>query len=275
MNTPSSITGIDTHAHIFRTDLSLVANRRYAPQYNALPESYLNNLDSYGLSHGVLVQPSFLGTDNSYIISVVKENINRLRGVVVVEKDITDEELDEMNKSGIVGIRLNLIGKELEDYSSVEWQNFFRKIAKRNWSVEIHRSIEDMDKILPDILKSGVDIVIDHFARAESVIDAGKPSHRMFLALLRGNPIWIKLSGTYRTNSTVEQARSMIDVLRDAYGSSDYFLWGSDWPHTQFEDQVSYEQQYKIMEEIIVDPNERKKILIDNAARCFNFDVSN
>ena len=266
----SSITGIDTHAHIFRTDLPLTSNRRYAPEYNALPENYLEKLDHHGLSHGVLIQPSFLGTDNSYIISAVKNNIDRLRGIVVVNKTISDEEIDEMNASGIVGVRFNLIGKEIEDYSTPEWQHFFKKLAKRNWTVEIHRSIEDMDKILPPILKSGIEVVVDHFARTDESLDINNPSHSKFLSMLEEHPIWIKLSATYRTKSTIEQAKNMVDTLRKAYGHSDRLLWGSDWPHTQFESEINYEQQYRIMQAILPDEKEREKILVKNPVSCFN-----
>ncbi|MNJ55364.1 hypothetical protein D3C77_508490 [compost metagenome] len=57
---PPALTGVDTHAHIFRHDLPMVPNRRYSPHYDALVEQYLDHLDRNGLSHGVLIQPSFL-----------------------------------------------------------------------------------------------------------------------------------------------------------------------------------------------------------------------
>lgn len=56
---------IPTHAHVFARDLPLTSDRRYAPAYDATIDDYLGMLDRNGMSHGVLVQPSFLGTDNS------------------------------------------------------------------------------------------------------------------------------------------------------------------------------------------------------------------
>ena len=61
------MTGIDTHAHVFARGLTLAEGRRYAPDYDAPVEDYLRRLDENGLSHGVLVQPSFLGTDSGRI----------------------------------------------------------------------------------------------------------------------------------------------------------------------------------------------------------------
>src|SRR3546814_17001564 len=58
---------IDSHAHVFVPGLSVIAERRYTPDYAAPLDDYLALLDAQGLAHGVLVQPSFLGTDNSHL----------------------------------------------------------------------------------------------------------------------------------------------------------------------------------------------------------------
>src|SRR3954447_5853788 len=55
----------DCHAHVFKRGLKLADVRRYAPDYDATPQDYLRVLDENGMARGVLVQPSFLGTDNS------------------------------------------------------------------------------------------------------------------------------------------------------------------------------------------------------------------
>lgn len=58
--TSAGITAIDTHAHVFERGLPLADARRYAPTYDAPLPAYLAQLDAHGVSHGVLVQPSFL-----------------------------------------------------------------------------------------------------------------------------------------------------------------------------------------------------------------------
>lgn len=265
------ITGIDTHAHIFRRDLPLAVNRRYSPDYDALVEEYLAHLDRCGLSHGVLVQPSFLGTDNSFMLEAVRRHPARLRAIAVVDPDISDAELDELDGASVVGIRLNLVGLALEDCSHGRWQGFFQRLARRNWTVEIQRGMEDLGLIVPSILKSGVAVVIDHFGLPKGAIDPENPSHQAFLALMAEENVWIKLSATYRSKSTVEQAAAMLELLRKACGGSERFLWGSDWPHTQFEDQTNYVAQFSLINSLLSDPAERKKILVDNPSKLFKF----
>src|SRR4051794_28182411 len=78
------ITAIDTHAHVFTRDLMLASDRRYAPGYDAPFADYLAMLDRNGVSHGVLVQPSFLGTDNTFLAKALLQAPDRLRGIAVV-----------------------------------------------------------------------------------------------------------------------------------------------------------------------------------------------
>ena len=84
-------TGIDTHAHVFTQDMQMIEGRRYTPAYDALIADYSAMLDDNGLSHGVLVQISFLGTDNSYLLRTLRQEPARLRGIVVVDPGIRTE----------------------------------------------------------------------------------------------------------------------------------------------------------------------------------------
>ncbi|MEG3115188.1 amidohydrolase family protein [Salinicola sp. 4072] len=267
-----ALTGVDTHAHIFHQGLELAGNRRYSPDYDATVEQYLAHLDHCGLSHGVLVQPSFLGTDNRHLVDALRRFPQRLRGTAVVARDVTEETLDELAEAGVVGIRLNLIGQPLEDYRSASWRTLFAKVARLGWSVEIQRGVEDLGEIVPQILQSGVAVVIDHFGLPDGEIDPANSDHRTLLSLLPSEAIWIKLSATYRSRSTPAQARRSIERLRDAYGHGDRLVWGSDWPHTRFEAHTDYDAQFSLMETLLPDAAERRKILIDNPARLFGID---
>lgn len=268
-STQRPVTGVDSHAHVFSRNLPLTEGRRYSPDYDALIDDFLGHLDRHGLSHGVLVQPSFLGTDNSYMLAAMAQQRTRLRGVVVIDRDMAEAELDRLSAAGVVGARLNLIGKDVEDYDAPRWQQFFQRLAQRHWHIEIHRHIDDIHQFLPAILASGVQVVIDHFGRPQAGIQRDNPQHQAFLDLLASQQIWIKLSASYRNHADVAQAITMLDLLRDACGGSQRFLWGSDWPHTQFEDQTGYDHQFSIMEQVITDGEERKKVLVDNPTALF------
>ncbi len=272
MNTVSSaITGVDSHAHIFRQDLPMVANRRYSPDYDALVEQYLEHLDRFGLSHGVLIQPSFLGTDNHFMVAALQRFPERLRGVAVVDAAITDAQLDELAAAGVVGIRLNLIGKDLRDYTGPAWIGLFERLARRGWQIEIQRGIDDLAQVVPAIVATGVTVVIDHFGLPTGGIDAHKPEHRAFLQLLGDSRVWLKLSAAYRSQSDLPQASAVLAQVREAAGGIERFVWGSDWPNTQFEDRTDYAQQLELIESLLPEAAERVQVLAANPARLFGF----
>lgn len=267
----AAITGIDTHAHIFLQDLPMVPGRRYSPSYDATVEQYLAHLDGCGLSHGVLIQPSFLGTDNHYMVAALQCFAQRLRGVAVVDAQVSDAELDELAAAGVVGIRLNLIGKTLEDYAGPAWSALFRRLARRGWQVEIQRGFADLALIVPAILESGVTVVIDHFGLPAPSVRLDDPQHDGFFALLGQAPVWIKLSAAYRSQSDPARAQAISARLREACGGVGRFLWGSDWPNTQFESQTRYDQQFALLEALLPNPEERRRVLVDNPATLFGF----
>lgn len=270
---PRAFTGVDTHAHVFRQDLPMVANRRYSPHYDALVEQYLEHLDRHGFSHGVLIQPSFLGTDNHFMLDALRRYPQRLRGVAVVDVDISEAQLDELAEAGVVGIRLNLIGKALADYSGPAWTTLFQRLALRGWQVEIQRGIDDLALIVPAIRTCGVTVVIDHFGLPMGGIDAENPNHRAFLELLNDDGVWLKLSAAYRSRSDLAQASYGLALLSKASGGLQRLVWGSDWPNTQYEEQTDYARQVAFLEGLLPDVAERAHVLKDNPAKLFGFDM--
>ena len=68
----AAITAIDSHAHVFVRGLPLAPQRRHAPDYDATPADFGALLDAHGVSHALLVQPSFLGTDNRFLLDAIR-----------------------------------------------------------------------------------------------------------------------------------------------------------------------------------------------------------
>ena len=85
----------DTHAHVVAADAQaypMVAGR--STPHPATEQSYLSMLDAQGMARGVLVQISVYGTDNRYMLEVLRRHPDRLRGIGVVAPTVTDAELE-------------------------------------------------------------------------------------------------------------------------------------------------------------------------------------
>ena len=273
---PASILGIDGHAHVFSRELDLTSARRYSPEYDATLALYQHNLQGHGLSHGVLVQPSFLGTDNSYLLDALKQAPGQLRGVVVVERDISRADLDAMDRLGVVGIRLNLMGKALPDFSQPEWKLLFDHIAELDWHVELHRHVADIPALIRGLIPFGVKIVVDHFGRPDARLGLEQPGFREMLELGLGGQVWMKVSGIYRLEGSEQEnldfARAALPLLVQSFGPQ-RLVWGSDWPHTQHEKQVSYGTVVEQLQALGCSPQVMRSLLIEAPQVLFDFSV--
>jgi predicted TIM-barrel fold metal-dependent hydrolase len=266
---------VDTHAHIFRRGLPLASVRRYAPDHDATLADYLRMLDAHGIARGVLVQPSFLGTDNSHLLEGLAAAPRRLRGIAVVSPDAGADELARLDACGVVGLRLNLVGgAPLPDLAAPPWRTLLRAAADLGWQVEVHREARDLPLLLAPLLDAGVNVVVDHFGRPDPAAGIADPGFRALLETGSSRRVWVKLSAAYRNGAGgagERIAHAAMPLLRAAFGL-DRLLWGSDWPHTRFEQEASTAAGLALIESLLPDPAERCIVLEDAPNALYRFE---
>jgi len=273
LTTDNTVKTIDCHAHVFTRDLPMPDRRRAPSGYDAPLQSYLAQLDSHGMTHGVLIQPSFLGADNSYLLNSLKQDRQRLRGIVVVSENTPPEELEFMNAMGVVGMRLNLVGLATPDLGAPAWQRLLATAKRLEWQVEVHREAQLLESVIDPLLAVGVKVVVDHFGRPDPKLGIDDPGFRYLLGLGKTRQVWVKLSGAYRngTKGTGEEvARKAFPLLRAEFGLT-RLIWGSDWPHTLFESTESYERAVTLLHAYVPDSNDRAQILGGTPQELFRF----
>ena len=265
---------IDCHAHVFTRALPMPDRRRAPAGYDAPPEDYLQQLDAHGMTHGVLVQPSFLGTDNSYLLAALRRYPTRLRGIAVVDPSISAAELQGLQDAGVVGIRLNLVGLPTPDFASAEWLSLLGELRARQWQVEVHREARYLASVIDPLIRSGVNVVVDHFGRPDAELGINDPGFRYLLRMGETRQVWVKLSGAYRNGSKGRgeaTALAAMPLLRSAY-ALDRLIWGSDWPHTLFEKTADYATQRRLLDTWLPDDADRRIVLGKTAAQLYRFD---
>jgi predicted TIM-barrel fold metal-dependent hydrolase len=265
------ITAVDTHAHIFQRGLNFLSTARYVPDYDATAADYLRLLDANAISHGVIVQPSFLGTNNSYLVAALKQHPARLRGVIVVEPTTTLATLRTFDAAGVVGIRLNLVGLPIPDFAAAPWPKFLGDLVKLNWFVQVQREARDLPLIVTPLTTAGLNVVVDHFGRPDPAQGVDDPGFRYLLKIAATRRVWLKLSASYRSgaNGVGEKiAAAAVPLARAAFGV-DRLLWGSDWPHTQFERGHQYAAVRAEFDRWIPSADDRKAILKTTPAALY------
>ena len=259
---------IDTHAHAFTSACAFVSGRQYTPERDAPLEAYLALLDDNGVSHGVLTQPSFLGTDNGFLLECLRRAKGRLRGIAVLAPDTGIDELERLAKAGIVGIRVNLVRGDPLPLGDRAWQGLFARVAALTWQVEVYALSGDIPGVLDQLRPSNVRVVIDHFGRPDPGLGLDDPGFKALLAGAAGGRLWVKMSGPYRLEGG--DARAYAGALMEAFGPK-RLLWGSDWPWTLNSEGKHYGDTLAWLNDWVPDTNARAEILGPTPFALFGF----
>lgn len=273
---------IDSHAHVFVRDLPLASARRYAPDYDATLEQYLALLDEYDIRHGVLVQPSFLGTNNEYLLQALSEAKGRCVGVAVVDPGCGSDYLVTLRDQYVRGVRLNLFGAQDINLRQTCWQQLFSRVKALDMHVELHAPIATLANYIPAIIEHEVDLVIDHFGRPtldnartpQATLNTEQFNYLLSLSDSRG--VFVKVSAIYRIFSQAQPdtLTALISLFMNTF-TSERLMWGSDWPHTQHETRHQFGDSIGWAREYIEDPADRQNIFFSTAASFYKIQGDN
>lgn len=264
----------DTHAHVVSPDESaypLVANRSYTPV--PAPESdYLAMLDKTGMDRGVLVQISVYGTDNRYMLEVLRRHPDRLRGIGVVAPEVSERELRDMHEAGVRGLRLNVlygggVGLDAADTLAA-------KVKDMGWHLQLLLDARQLPEMMPRLQKLPVPIVVDHMGHMPVAEGLHSPGFQALVHLLREG-WWTKLSGAYRISEMPaphDDVTPWAQALVEA--APDRLVWGSDWPHVAVDPMPDAGQLRNLLAAWVPDAAQRNRILVDNAARLYGFPMA-
>jgi len=270
---PTRITAIDAHAHVFVRGLPLAQQRRHAPDYDATLEDYVAHLSAHGVSHSVLVQPSFLGTDNSFFLDVLRRYPKRFRGVAVVDCEVSESELARLDHAGVVGIRLNLIGLPLPELSAPDWRWLFARVNALGWHVEVHCEAQDLHAAIAPLLQQACTVVVDHFGRHDPHSAAHDPGFQYLLSVAATGRVWVKLSAAYRSivNSDGTAIGATLASQLVAAFTPERLVWGSDWPHTQHQQLIDYARTRQALDQWVPDAAQRESVLTSSPRALYRF----
>ena len=268
---------IDTHVHIFENQYPLFEGRGYNP-----PDSTLDDLkhlySQLGVSRVVYTQPSPYGVDNSAILKGMKvmndETPGRARGVCAIKMDVSDDFLEDLDKQGIKGVRLNMDNIGGMPIGLDEIPTLEARIKDLGWHVEYLFPGKDIVELAPIFKKSSVPISIAHFAYQPATNGINSEGFKTLLDLVRDGNTWIKISGANRVSETdlppyddvMPMARALIEA------NSDNIMWGTDWPHpNKYEVNPNDGDLVDAFGEWVTDDNMRQKIMVTNPEKFYSF----
>ena len=254
---------IDSHMHIF--DVGALrggdSSARYIPERSALFDDYRKLSSPTGVDGALLVQPSFLKTDNSFLLRhLATQNTSFGRfGVAVVDPRTPPETLEALHSAGVVGIRFNLVQTDDEAlrFERRLYASLWKTLDALGMHVELHVESDRLMKVVDALYPHVPKIVIDHFMRPSEglrgFITKTPSIYKEIAQYGDEGKLWVKTSAAYRVvpdaphREAVRNCADLAEMLTEMLGSR-RLLWGSDWPYTQNAEKVegtSPDEQYR------------------------------
>jgi predicted TIM-barrel fold metal-dependent hydrolase len=256
---------VDSHAHIFNARMPFAADAWIRPDYEYTVESYLADLDRYGIAYGVIAAASLYGDYNDYTLWALEQH-KRLRATIAHDPTADSEKLKRLREQGVVGMRLQFRERSpLPDLATPEYGKFLSRLADCGMHLQLNAGSTYLSHILPLLKDRGVNIVVDHFGLLRSPAGmAGEGFHAVLRAIEHGN-VWVKISAGFRLERTVLHAAAA-KLLET--GGPDRLLWGSDAPFVGHERDMSYAAALRLFADAVPDAATRRKIS-DTALRFY------
>jgi len=276
----------DCHTHIFGDPAKFpwFAGRVYTPE-TASPEEQAALHRALHIKRVVIVTPSVYGTDNAATLYGMKARGADARGVAVINDQTPDGDVAAMHKAGVRGIRLNLATGGTNDpaLARARFQAALPRMAKLGWHIQIYTNLAVIAAIKGDVMTSQVAVVFDHFGGAKASLGTAQPGFSDLVDLVRSGKAYVKISGAYRASNEAPDYPDVVPLAKALIAANaERVVWGTDWPHPNSDSgkpATELTPLYQIDDGRLLDqlpvwaPDAavRKKILVDNPARLYQF----
>jgi predicted TIM-barrel fold metal-dependent hydrolase len=277
---PAGACDCHTHIHGDPAKFPWFAGRTYTPEM-ALPEEMTALHKALKIDRVVIVTPSVYGTDNSATIYGMEARGKTARGVAVIDDKTTDAELDRLASLGFKGVRLNLATAGISDPAAVtgRFRATAERVKSRNWHIQLNTTLPVIAALKDTFAASPVTLVFDHFGNAKEELGVGQPGFADLVGLVKSGKAYVKISVTAGPRQNYGHFTPLAQMLIAA--NVDRILWGTNWPHPNSVDgstakvtplwQVDDGLVLNLLPTWAPDAAVRKKILVDNPARLYEF----
>jgi 2-pyrone-4,6-dicarboxylate lactonase len=266
----------DTHFHVWAPHLFAYAeNRAFTPPAAPI-EHYLAVAKVLGFERGVIVQPSVHKDNPAVTVDAIKKSDGRLKGMIVADPKLDDADLRKLHAAGVRGMRIELTKKLGGVFDLDRFNLVVQRAARANWVVALHVDTESILVVADLIRRMPTRTIIENYAKLDPRLGLDQPALRVMLDLAGEKHVWLKTASTYRMlrrGATNEQVTALARIVHAR--SPERTIWGTDWPHGDV-----FEPGQQMNDGDIVDalldqvPDEamRRKLLVDNPKRLFDFD---
>ena len=264
----------DAHFHVFGPEerYPYGADLRYKPPFAPLSD-YLALAARLGVDRYVFVQPSAYARDNTCMLDAMREvGAARCRGIVDIDENISDAELERMHAIGVRGVRINVnpIKPAEPGFSRTmlpRIQALDKRCARHGWMLDFLTPGWLTRELMPTLERLECRYTLAHMG----MFLAKEPVPADFVEFVRTNTkCFVKLTGVYRISTAPEFADAAPLARALIAAAPERVIWGSDYPHLSFP-HVHSEELFALLKTWAPEAAAQRRILGDNPKRLFGF----
>jgi len=233
---------VDAHCHVFGPgdEFPFADERKYTP-CDASKNQLFALRDYLGFERNVIVQATCHGADNRALVDALKASNGKAKGVATVESTISDEQLLELDKAGVRGVRFNFVKRLVNSLPKDDLVAIAERIKPLGWHIVIYFEAQDLAEHYDFFTALPTTVVVDHMGRPDVSKSVDGEEFELFLKLMRENTnFWSKVSCPERISKTGQPYyEDVIPFAKKVLESfPDRVLWGTDWPHPNMKSHV-------------------------------------
>lgn len=267
----------DSHTHVFGpADRFRPSQPLVYPLPDATPEAHARMRQANGIDRAVLVQPAPYAADPAAMLAAVAASGGTLKAVAVALSP--DAPLGQWAEAGVVGLRFTEArtpdGKR---YPGSVGFDALIDLAPAMRSAGLHAQLwapaAVLDEHLPQLLRLGLPIVIDHIGMPDRGEAGGGAAFRRLRSYVRDADLWVKLTLCRVGRPDLDEDDDLRQLHRRMIEARpERMLWGSDWPYVRMTPAPDAATMLDIFADWAGDPDLARRILVDNPNRLFAFE---
>ncbi len=278
---PMSEECIDAHVHVWTPDtqsypLAAGFRREQMQPASFEPDELLGHAKPCGVSRIVLIQMSFYGFDNSYMLDTMKNYPGVFSGVAVIDDGAANpaDEMRRLKSQGVRGFRIYPRNKPVNHWLDGQGMRAMWQCGASENLAMCHLvnpaelpAIDGMCEKFPE-----TPVVIDHFARIGIDGQIHKKDVENLIRLARHKHTHVKLSAFYALGNKRPPYTDMLPLIQqlvDAYGP-ERLMWATDCPFQVAGDQT-FEQSLAVIRDHLtgLSDTDRAWLLSKTAEKVF------
>ncbi|MEM8843824.1 MAG: amidohydrolase family protein [Pseudomonadota bacterium] len=245
----------DTHFHIIDKKFPLVRNNGFIPETFTVND-YCERLSGFNLIGGVVVSGSFQANNQDFMLEALNILGTNFKGILNLAHPLRDEEIIQLNKLGIAGVRFNLYreGSESIKYLDIIAQQIFNLAG---WHIELYLDSKDLPE-LSSLIERLPAVSIDHLGLRKSGFK--------HLLKLVDKGVKVKASGFGRVDFDPAKAINEINAVNPSA-----LMFGTDLPSTRAP--TPFQNSDITIISDTLDSSATKRVFFENAIEFYNIKI--